>query len=92
MLGIDTFMEQSTIEIIRLLTFVLLCVFLYLGLQAYSYMENYDKAVKVVDKAYKEAYANLSCCVCMGNLNDIDQFNNPFSHRPNVTINESVGK
>ena len=82
-------MKIDATEIVRFFTFVLLVVFLWLGLQAYSYLENYNSAVRYVDSAYKIAYANLTCCVCMGTINDIDQFKSPFSIKPNVTINTS---
>ena len=79
-------MNIDATEVVRFFTFVLLCVFLYLGLQAYSYMENYNSAVQYVDSQYKVAYANLTCCICMGNYNDVDQFKPPFSLRPNVSV------
>jgi hypothetical protein len=77
-------MKIDATEIIRFFTFVLLVVFLWLGLQAYGYMSNYETAVKYVDAQYKAAYANLSCCVCQGNIYDIKPLENPFSKNVSV--------
>jgi hypothetical protein len=67
------------------------CVFLYLLLQTFGYLKNYDDAVTYVSGEYSKAYANITCCNCIRGLT-IDKFtDNPIfgNLKPNVSINKS---
>lgn len=68
------------------------CIFLYLALQAYRYVDNYDSAVRYVAGEYQKAYANLTCCTCVNGLT-VDRFSNDSifgGKKPVISINISA--
>jgi len=64
------------------------CIFLYLLLQTFKYVENYDNAVRYVAGEYEKAYANITCCTCIQERT-FDQFSDDYifgNKKPNVSI------